>query len=123
MKTRRYSFSALVHRVAGTDVPATTLLKELLGSGAVRRRQDGKLEALQRSYIPQTMDEQLIRLWGSVMADLATTYAHNLTRAPGKPTRFERAPMAAAKSNTDAPGWVPRKAATSSPDTGRVPGP
>ncbi len=51
------SFSALVHRCAGTDVPATTLLKELVTSGAVRRRTDGKLEALQRSYIPQTMDE------------------------------------------------------------------
>jgi hypothetical protein len=85
------SFTALVQRCAGTDVPATTLLKELVSSGAVRRRADGKIDALSRSYIPQTMDEQLIRLWGSVMSDLATTYAHNLTRAPGKPARFERA--------------------------------
>jgi hypothetical protein len=25
------------------------------------------------------MDEQLIRLWGTVLADIATTYVHNLT--------------------------------------------
>ncbi len=37
------------------------------------------------------MDEQLIRLWGSVLTDVATTYVHNLTHAPGKPARFERA--------------------------------
>jgi hypothetical protein len=91
MNGAEHSFSALVHRCAGTDVPATTLLKELVSSGAVRRRADGKLEAVHRSYIPQTMDEQLIRLWGSVMADVATTYVHNLTRPSGKPSRFERA--------------------------------
>ncbi len=56
------SFTALVQRCAGTDVPATTLLKELVSSGAVRRRADGKIDALSRSFIPQTMDEQLIRL-------------------------------------------------------------
>lgn len=88
---RSGSFEALVRRCGGGDVPTSTLLKELRGAGAVRERADGRLEALQRDYIPHAMDEQLIRLWGTVLADIATTYVHNLTRAPKTPARFERA--------------------------------
>lgn len=85
------SFEALVRRVAGTDVPATTLLKELREAGAIRERATGHVEALKRDYIPQAMDEQLIRLWGTVLADVGTTYQHNLTRTGKAPARFERA--------------------------------
>jgi hypothetical protein len=67
------------------------LLKEFLGAGAIRVRSDKRLEALQRNYIPHAVDEQLIRLWGSVLADVATTYGHNLTRTAKVPARFERA--------------------------------
>jgi len=85
------SFPALVLRCGGSDVPVTTLLKELIGAGAVRLRPDGCVEAVKRNYIPHSMDEQLIRLWGSVLADVATTYVHNLTRSGKVPARFERA--------------------------------
>ena len=85
------SFSSLLRRCGGTDIRATTLLRELLSAGAVRQRPDGKLEALQRNYIPHTMDEHLIRLWGTVLADVAGTFAHNLTRSGRSPPRFERA--------------------------------
>jgi hypothetical protein len=85
------SFEALVRRCGGGDVPSSTLLKELRLAGAVRKRPDGMLEPLLRNYIPHAMDEQLIRLWGSVLADVATTYVHNLTRTGKTPARFERA--------------------------------
>jgi len=85
------SFEALVRRCGGTDVPVTTLLKELREAGAVRERADGRLEALKRDYIPRAMDEQLIRLWGTVLGDIGTTYLHNLTRDGKTPARFERA--------------------------------
>jgi hypothetical protein len=85
------SFAALVQRCAGGDLPATTILKELTEAGAVRLRSDGRLQAQQRSYIPHPVDEQLIRLWGSVMADIAITYSHNLMKAPRAAARFERA--------------------------------
>lgn len=84
------SFATLLRRCGAGDVRPSTLLKELRSAGAVRKTADGRLEALQRIYIPHTMDEQLIRLWGTVLADIATTYAHNLTRE-SKPARFERA--------------------------------
>src|SRR5258708_13239165 len=66
-------------------------MKGLLAAGAVRETPDGRLEPLKRIYIPQTMDEQLIRLWGTVIADVATTYVHNLTQHADGPRRFERA--------------------------------
>jgi hypothetical protein len=85
------TFAALVRRCGGSDVRPSTLLKELESAGAVRRRPDGRVEALQRIYIPHAIDEQLIRLWGTVLADVATTYVHNLTRNARTPARFERA--------------------------------
>ena len=85
------SFESLVRRCGGSDVPSSALLKELRAAGAVRRSPDGRVEAVLRHYIPHAMDEQLIRLWGSVLADVATTYLHNLTRTGRTPARFERA--------------------------------
>jgi hypothetical protein len=85
------SFTALIQHCGGSDVPPSTLLKELVAAGAVRVRPDGRLEATQRNYIPHAMDEQMIRLWGSVLADVATTHVHNLSRTSREPARFERA--------------------------------
>jgi len=85
------TFGALLRRCGASDVRPSTLLKELRAAGAVRETPDGRLEPLKRIYIPQTMDEQLIRLWGTVIADVATTYVHNLTRHADGPRRFERA--------------------------------
>jgi hypothetical protein len=84
------SFAALLARCGGSDVRATTLIKELISAGAVRKRRDGRLEAVKRDYIPHTLDEQLIRLWGTVVADVASTYVHNLTRTGRTVMRFER---------------------------------
>jgi hypothetical protein len=84
------TFSALIESAGGTDVKASTLLKELVSAGAVRVRRDGRLQAVLRDYIPHSMDEQLIRLWGTVIADVATTYVHNLTRTQKGGRRFER---------------------------------
>ncbi len=84
------SFATLLERAGGSDVRPTTLLKELVSAGAVRVRADGRLQALKRDYIPHAMDEQLIRLWGTVVADVATTYVHNLTRTAKMDRRLER---------------------------------
>ncbi len=85
------TFATLVRRCGGADVPNSTLLRELRSAGAVRKLADGRYEPLMRNYIPHAMDERLIRLWGSVIADIASTYAHNLTRTGRTPARFERA--------------------------------
>jgi len=85
------TFAALVRRCGGSDVRPSTLLRELRSAGAIRELADGRLEPLLRDYIPHSMDQQLIRLWGTVLADIATTYVHNLTRTGKVPARFERA--------------------------------
>jgi Family of unknown function (DUF6502) len=90
MKGTGKSFVTLIERAGGADVQPSTLLKELISAGAVRKRADGRLEAIKRDYIPHSMDEQLIRLWGTVIADVAATYVHNLTRTGKASRRFER---------------------------------
>jgi Family of unknown function (DUF6502) len=87
------SFTALMRRCGGGDVRPTTVLKELISAGAVKERPDGRLQVLQRHYIPHAMDPELLRLWGTVLADVAMTYDHNLTRGPKEPSRFERAAL------------------------------
>jgi hypothetical protein len=90
MSGKGKTFNALVEQAGGSDVRSSTLLKELVSAGAVRLRSDGRLQALKRDYIPHSIDEQLIRLWGTVVADVATTYVHNLTRTAKADTRLER---------------------------------
>ena len=85
------SFESLLKRCGSGDVPSSTLLKELRSAGAVRKTADGRLEALRRMYIPQTVDGEFIRLWGTGLADIASTYVNNLTRDRKTPPRFERA--------------------------------
>ncbi len=85
------SFAALMRRCGGGDVRPTTVLKELMSAGAVRQRTDGRVQALQRTYIPHAMDAELLRLWGTVLADVAMTSDHTLTRGPKDLARFERA--------------------------------
>jgi hypothetical protein len=85
------TFAALLRRCGAGDVRPSTLLKELQNTGAIRKTDDGRLEALQRAYLPHTIDEETIRLWGTGLTDLAATYVHNLTRNPKTAARFERA--------------------------------
>jgi Family of unknown function (DUF6502) len=84
------TFAALIESAGGSDVKPSTILKELVSARAVRVRADGRLQAVLRDYIPHSMDEHLIRLWGTVIADVATTYVHNLTRKQKTGRRFER---------------------------------
>src|SRR5882757_1143220 len=90
MSGKGKTFDGLIEQAGGADVRPSTLLKELVSASAVRIRSDGRLQAMQRDYIPHKMDEQLIRLWGTVVADVATTYVHNLTRAAIGGKRLER---------------------------------
>lgn len=82
------SFADLLRRYAG-DIPATALVKEMIKSGCMERLDDGSYRALRRYYMPRQMDGQAVERAGSVLADLATTIEHNLSRDAGEPTRFE----------------------------------
>ena len=83
------SFESLCYRYC-SDVPATTMLKELKHVGAVVEGSDGRYIAKSRVYIPVLMDpEQMLRS-GSVIEDIGGTIAYNLHRSETDPSRFER---------------------------------
>ena len=83
------SFESLCRRFA-SDVPATTLLKELLHVNAVEERGDGKLVAKTRYFMPLHVDPGMILSSGSVLQDLGNTVAHNLYRGDEGRPMFER---------------------------------
>jgi hypothetical protein len=83
------SFAALCRRYA-SDVPATTMLKELKHVGAVVDGPEGKLIAQTRYYMPRQMDPERVLSSGSVMEDLGSTVAYNLYRDANDPPKFER---------------------------------
>ncbi len=83
------SFQQLAHRYA-PDLPHVALYKALSAARAVDVDEDGMLCALKRSFIPGAYDPQQIPLWGSILHDIGTTLAHNMTRPVSQPPRFER---------------------------------
>jgi hypothetical protein len=83
------SFEGLCSRYA-SDVPATTMMKELKHVGAVAEDASGRLLAKTRYYMPVQMDPEQILSSGSVLQDLGNTVAHNLYRKSDKDARFER---------------------------------
>lgn len=82
------SFEVLLKRYAG-DIPTTALVKELIKSGSIEHLPDGGYRALRRYYMPRQMDGRAVERSGSVLADLATTVEHNLSRSEREPARFE----------------------------------
>jgi hypothetical protein len=82
------TFEQLVRRYAG-DIPVTALIKELVRSNSIERTPDGRYHALRRFYMPRAMDGQAVERAGAVIADLAMTVEHNLTRDAAEPPRFE----------------------------------
>lgn len=82
------SFEVLLKRYAG-DIPTTALIKELIKSGSIEQLPDGAYRVLRRYYMPRQMDGRAVERSGSVLADLATTIEHNLSRSEREPARFE----------------------------------
>ena len=85
------SFAMLVRRNAG-DVPVRAVLDELLRVGAVRRRDDGRLELVTRAYVPQRSAIDKIAILGADVADLIDTIDHNIEHGDTD-ARFQRKVM------------------------------
>jgi hypothetical protein len=83
------SFAELAQRYA-PGIPLVALIKELRAAGAVADVAGERLRVLKRHYVPRELNDNLIRLWGSVLRDLATTFEHNVSRNAADPPRFER---------------------------------
>jgi hypothetical protein len=85
------SFSALVRRYSG-DMPARAVLDELIRVGAVRQRDDQRVELVAKAYVPKGGEVEKLAILGTDVADLITTIDHNLQHGADDP-RFQRKVM------------------------------
>jgi hypothetical protein len=83
------SFAELVRQYA-PGIPLVAMIKELRAAGAIADVEGQRLRALKRSYVPRELNENLVRLWGSVLQDVGTTLEHNLSREEAEMPRFDR---------------------------------
>jgi hypothetical protein len=83
------TFTALMRRYAPA-LPVVAMVKELKGASAVEELDDGRLRPLTRAYVPRGLPSERLRLWASVLSDVANTIEHNFTRDESTPARFER---------------------------------
>lgn len=85
------NFVSLVRRHSG-DMPARAVLDEMLRVGAVRERDDGRIELIARAYVPQRSAVDKLAILGQDASDLITTIDHNLQHGARDP-RFQRKVM------------------------------
>jgi len=71
------SFHAVVSAFSG-DIPARTILEELLQAGVVKRLNDGRIQLLSRAYIPTGNQAEKLGILGTDVAGLIDTIAHNI---------------------------------------------
>jgi hypothetical protein len=85
------SFGELVKRHSG-DMPPGAVLDELLRVGAIRRARDGRIELVQRAYVPAAGAVEKLAMLGTDVADLIETIDHNVEHGSDDP-RFQRKVM------------------------------
>jgi len=85
----RGSFAALMRRYAPA-LPIVAMIKELKSAEAIEELPDGRLHPLTRAYVPRGLPVERLRLWASVLSDVANTIEHNFSRSEDEPARFER---------------------------------
>lgn len=72
------SFENLVKQYSG-DMPARSILDELLRVGAATLTSDQQVQLTASGYVPATSNEELLQLSGDAVGDLLNTIDHNLS--------------------------------------------
>ena len=67
------------------DIPARTILEELLEANVVKRLNDGRIQLLSRAYIPAGNQAEKLGILGTDVAGLVDTIAHNIYSQNEKP--------------------------------------
>ena len=81
------TFEELCNRYGG-DISPATMLKELLKTGAVKRRPNGELEVLQRYYQPAMRDDENLMFAVDRIRDVIATMNNNVFLEEGSALRF-----------------------------------
>jgi hypothetical protein len=71
-------------------LPVVAMIKELKNAKAIEELGNGRLRALKRTYVPSQLSAERLKLWSSVLSDVAATIEHNFNRGASVPARFER---------------------------------
>lgn len=82
------SFVELVAAFSG-DIPARTILDELLEAEVVRKLQNGNLQLIKRAYIPTSVESEKLGILGRDVAGLLNTIGHNIYQKENPP-HFQR---------------------------------
>lgn len=77
IESERLSFPGLVKRYGG-DIPVSTILKELIGSGCVEKTSSGDLRVLKRFYVPANNNPESLLRASAVSSEILNTMFHNL---------------------------------------------
>lgn len=77
------TFSQLVKKFSG-DMPARTILDELVRVGAVKITSDGLIQLVARGYVPGKGNETRIMLLGEDVVSLIETIDHNMQSSKGE---------------------------------------
>src|SRR5690606_17716073 len=83
------TFAELMRRYAPA-LPAGAMIRELKAAHAIEELDDGRLRAVKKFYVPSGVSPERLRLWSSVLSDVANTIHHHLSRYRSHPARFER---------------------------------
>jgi hypothetical protein len=97
------SFATLVKRHSG-DMPTRAMLDELVRVGAVEQRADGRIDLVERGYVPHKGTLEKLGILGSDVADLITTIDHNLNSESAEP-RYQRKVMYQSVPAKDLPAF------------------
>jgi hypothetical protein len=84
----RPCFIDLVAAFSG-DVPARTILEELLEAEVVRKMDNGEIQLLKRVYIPSSIRTEKLGILGRDVAGLISTIGHNIYQEDESPL-FQR---------------------------------
>jgi len=82
------SFSSLVKKFSG-DIPARTILDELIHSGAAKYLKDQRIQLVAHAYIPASNSIEKVKMLGTDVSDLIATIDHNLM-TDGSTSYFQR---------------------------------
>jgi len=82
------SFVELAAAFSG-DIPARTILDELIEAEVVQELQNGDLQLIKRAYIPTSVESEKLGILGRDVAGLLNTIGHNIYQTENLP-HFQR---------------------------------
>ena len=83
VESERATFTQLVKKYSG-DVPTRAILDELFRVKAIKKLEDGRINLIERAYIPTSGEIDKLNILGTDVALLIDTINHNLICKPEK---------------------------------------